>query len=859
MAIIETVPFNFDELYTSLQTQFEDAGYDVAEGSNVSQLVTAMAYFTSMLNVNTAVNINEMLLPTATIRNNVLADARALGYEIQHKQSYSYRLTLTLSGSPDGSYIIPKYSQFTDGNKVYWYKGAQIELANQPDGSTVEILVVEGTLYQYGDYPDSLSVTTIEVQNEAGETVPQFYIDLPFVDIEENGIECYVTYYDDFGNLVTNEEWLKSEQFMIDKDLVVKNKFFRMDDIEYRTPRIYFEIAGVGTGLRLGSTVNFNVLATSGVDGALLDPTLPGNILHSIPNATITNALLVTEGADEESITSVKDNAPKFYNSANRAVTANDYKAICNRQSSVQDSFIWGGDDELPKCPGHIWFSFLPSNYPRSFTSDAFNQSYLLNNYTYVDWDYTLTESPDPVNNPGPFEAQLDTADAYYSLRFIEDSEIISTELNDSGQLIQPGVWDVLNNFKIPTLEFHNRHPIYLDFEYDIEIMKYDVVTSKADINDSVFNIVDGFFTGTDDTFVAESFEIEYFHSSLEKRIDAFLTDSTGYNNTVTTNLLITQKNVVKENLVTDYRDLYISLDIPYEDYFDADGYLLYNVLPSIDTPAFIDYRSLADVAGNLNIPTTDLYTDWSDIQAQIDATTPQIGNQIIIAPIRCSMSETYTAGPGLPSSFNLTQFGVYPDDPSTLDIGVPVYDKTVVTKIAVGGAETVLIQDDPGALGWSVDPGIDATLINLITTLADGEAVRVETQAMCGNYILFNSFKKYITVQLFVDALNYNQGSSVSIVYDNPKSYLTTTDQLYEYTTDSFYITTDGYSLTSQSQVDVLTGPIIKTITPNTYYGSPIKMDLFRRDRYLSLSYNSPNFGIKKNVIPRLKRVTFA
>jgi hypothetical protein len=859
MAITETVPFNFDELYSGLATQFEDAGYDTAEGSNTAQLITAMAYFTSMLNVNTAVNINELILPYATTRNNALADARALGYEIQHKQSYSYRLTLTLSGSGDQSYIIPKYSSFTDGNKTYYYMGAQIELANQVDGSVIEILVVEGTLYKYENYPETLSVTTVEVQNEAGQTVPQFYVDVPYVDIEENGIECYVTYYDDFGNLVTNEEWLKSEQFMLDKDLVVKNKFFRMDDIDYQTPRVYFELAGVGTGLRLGTTVNLNVLKTNGVDGALLDSTDTASITHALENITIADALLVTEGADEESIESIKENAPKFYNSANRAVTGSDYQAICNRQSSVDDSFIWGGEEELPKSPGHIWFSFLPSNNERVYTSDAFNQEYLLDNFTYIGWDYTFVEKVTPELPDGDFEFQIADANAYYSLRFIEDSEIKSVELNDSGQLIQPGVWDVLDNFKIPTLEFHNRHPIYLDFEYNIEILKYDVVTSKADINSTVFGLVDGFFSGLNDTFKAENFEIQYFHSSLEKRIDSFLTDDSGYNNSVGTKLLLTQKNVAKENLLWDYRDVFVPLDIPYETYFDDSGYLLYDVLPDIDTASFIDYRSLDDVGTGSNIPTTDMYTDWSAIQAEIDGFTPQMARPIIIAPIRISMSETRVAL-GAESTVTLTDFGIYPDDPAILDTdpGNETYLKTVVTHVAVGGAETVLTKDLVGTIGWSFDEGATKKLITLETDLAVDEELRVETEAMCGQYILFNSFKKYITVQLFVDALDYTQGSSEAIEYDTPKSYLTTLDELYDYTTDTFYLTTDGYSLVSQDEVDVLTGPVIKSISPNTYYGSPIKMDLFRRDRYLDLNYNSPNFAVNKNVIPRLKRVSF-
>ena len=56
--IKETVPFSFDDLYTKTATKFIENGYDVQEGSNTMQLVTAMSYLISMLNTNTAVNIN---------------------------------------------------------------------------------------------------------------------------------------------------------------------------------------------------------------------------------------------------------------------------------------------------------------------------------------------------------------------------------------------------------------------------------------------------------------------------------------------------------------------------------------------------------------------------------------------------------------------------------------------------------------------------------------------------------------------------------------------------------------------------------------------------------------------------------
>jgi len=849
--IIETVPFNFAEIETSLNQKFVDAGYDTSPGSNVSQLITAMAYLTSMMNVNTAVNINETVLSLATKRDNVLANARALGYEIQHKQSYTYTVTLTLSGAPNGNYTIPKYSMFSANGLTYYYMGTQIDLVGQADGSTIDILVVEGTLHRYVDFPDTLTTVTQPVLNEAGLTVPQYYMDLPFVDVEENGIECYVTYYDDFGNLVKDEVWTKSQQFMIDQDTLVKNRFFRQDNIAQRTPRIYFEISGVGTGLRLGTTINVNVLTTNGVNGAIATPGVPSTLTSPIQYTVVSNIALSSVGTDEETFDSIKLNAPKFYNSANRAVTANDYIAFSNRQTTIADTFVWGGDEENPKAPGHIWFSFLPSTTTRAFGSDVFNTEFLLNNSFFDTWDYSLLEGTQA------FTDQYNASSAYYSNLFLQDAAIRSTQINAAGDLVQPGVWDVLDNYKIPTIVFHNRHPVYLDFEYDIQIMKYNIITSKADVHQNIFNVIDNFFTGIGDPIKMESFSAQYFHSSLQKRIDTVLTDNTGFNSTLTNNIIISQKNIANENYDQTNTDVFIPLSVPFEPYFDTNGVLLYNVLPSIDTDNFIDYRSATDIANGVNVPNTRLYVDWSSLQASIDAGSKQISLQIISVPIRIHMTESITAI----SSNNIVvrNFGIYPDDPTVLDTGsVGTYDKTVVT-VDVGGTGTNIKTLTYGATvnGYTVSV-VDTHTLILTEPVNATDVVTVQSDIVAGSYDIFNGMRKGIMVQLYVNSNSAAVNQPTQIAYTSPRSYLTTNDNMYITTASSLYFTTDGYTLTSSSQVSAITGPVFKTISGSSYQATPIKTDLFFRDRKLLLKYVSSNFQVTKNTIPRLKRVTF-
>lgn len=853
---LETIPFNFDDLYAELQTSFKTLGYDTAEGSNTSQLITAMTYLTSMLNYNTAVNVNEMILPLAKKRSNAVQFAKAIGYEPSHMQSYKYRLTLKLLA---GNHTIPKYTEFVIDEKSYYYMGKQLDLQNVEADTEIEIDVKEGTLYNYLDYPTTLSITTSTVLNADNVEIPQYYIDIPFTDVEDDGIEVFVTYYNELGLLVSKEQWYQTKQFMIDKDSTLNNEFIRLDNIDYNTPRIYFTLAGIGEGVRAGSIVDINVLTTSGVDGAIADLSNTNIVDFDLPNMTLTKIAIVLQGADYESIESIQENAPLFHNSANRAVTKSDYEAICNRHPSTKSTMVWGGDDEFPKCPGHIWFSFLPSTLTRNLSSDIFNYEYLLDNNGDFDWDYSLsllTSSEIALLSPAeveeynteilaPYTEQVTTAEEFYTNWYLENSEIKSFEYTVDNQLINPGVWDVLNQYKIPTMEFHNRHPLYLDFEYDIQLLKYDIKTSKAAIYSEVFGVIDNYFTGVSDTDKLEKFETEYFDSSLNKRIDQNITDVTGFNSTLTTKLLVSKKNISKENTPQTSRDLFVQLNVPFEKYFDNDGYLQYNILPSIDTENFIEY------SGEISY---NLYTDWSDIQSDIDNNNSQILNDVIVAPIRVHQEIEITCTVNNQTVFEIPENNLLEIRGDFPEESTPSYNKL---KVYYNGT---LLTLGAGTNGFEI--GSEKQVILVGVTTQSTKKVKIEIERSAGRYFLFNNFRKIIIVQLFVDAIGYNDDPYVTYDYDTPKSYLTTTEGFYFYTEDigtpDYYLTTAGYVITKETQVNAVTGAVVKQVTPALYEQSPIKMKLFNKPRYLNFNYNSKNFALMKNVIPRLKRVTF-
>lgn len=883
-SVIETVPFNFNELYTEIKEQFYNAGYDIAEGSNTSQLMTAQAYLVSMLNVNTALNANELILSYATKRENVLNDARNLGYEPYHMTSYVYNLTCTNNSGSD--LIVPKYTQFTASGHSYYYFGSQMRITA---GATVTMQVKEGTLYRYSD--TSTLEVIIGTTYENGQEVTQYYIDIPYTNVEDDGIECYLTYYDSNNIYQDKEVWLKSDDVFFDYDADYEKLFFRLDNITYGTPRIYFKYAGAGTDVAEGTIVQLNVLTTSGPDGAIEDGATVS--CSDILGLTVDEVNLVSIGQDEESIENIQENAPKWYNSANRMVVANDYIAACNRDSRVRDTVVWGGEDEFPKAPGHIWFTFLPSLTDESnvFTSDDYNTEYQRAHASY-EWNY--------LGGTEEMEAQSEAREEYYEYNYLSATSIRSREYNSDGTIVNPGIWDNIDDLKIPTLAFHNRHPIYINFDYEIGILKYEANADQPTVHQGVFDIIYNAFMGISDNVNYESFSSEYFNASIIKRIDQQVTDITGFTEKVKMKLVLNPKTVYVEQSNPLYRDIYIPLAVPYENYFDENGVLIYDNLPSIDTENFVNY---------IDEDSGDLFVDWSLIQADIDAGNTQQSQKLIIAPIRIRYKDIYYFADH-PDDYTATlKYPLYPDLVSQdgTDSAAYTFDHVKVywRKAGQEASEDDLLTYGDLVYGWTYDENNpQRVVLSSGISFSSDDWLEVESESFCGFYYLFNSFEKEILIHLFVDCdasgLEYvTQGDYSSLpavegseyylyTYDDdylyttdtyylvteaeitqdtsyvgttdttPRSYLYTTDMLYLYTPDEYYLTTNGYVASSSDDETVYSGPTIRAINSKMYTQSALKLDLFNRERYLNLSYPSRNFKVLRNVIPRLNSVTF-
>ena len=109
-------------------------------------------------------------------------------------------------------------------------------------------------------------------------------------------------------------------------------------------------VNGVGSTDTVGDRT-FSISSALSYSGQLSAPTTEASV-----------TAIATGGVTKpESIASIKFNAPKSFQSQNRAVTKNDYESIIlSKYPNAASVIVWGGEDNIPVDPGSVYISLRP-------------------------------------------------------------------------------------------------------------------------------------------------------------------------------------------------------------------------------------------------------------------------------------------------------------------------------------------------------------------------------------------------------------------------------------------------------------------------------------------------------------------
>ena len=508
--IKETIPFTYKEIYDDISNRFTELGYDAEhEGSNVSHLCNIIAYTLSNFNFNTAVNINETLLDLATKHKNILQDARMLGYE--RRKATSATIKLKLTNIKTGKVTIPKFTSFTINSKNYTYLGEPVTFSAQRLYKELDLILTEGIVVRNEQYPDMLTYKLSENQE---------YIDIPFDDIEEDGLFISATFFKN-GILHRNVELKKSDFSLIDYNDDMNYYYLRKDDIKTGNCRVYFRVSKFSSYLPADTVLTVSFLRTSGSQGNVTAPlniTLPTNYIDFF---TIMSAELLTIGTDGDTDQNIKERAPILYNAANRAVTSQDFKIILSSHKDVYDASVWGGEDDYPRRKGIINVSLRPNIY--------------LGQYGFLNSD---TETN--------YASNYDGIQYIYNNLYIKDESIQYTPVfGQDNRYID--IISILYGKALPSLKYYFKAPTYLLFDIKVDIKKYPVNIPVDELRNKVMTVISNYFNQV------VTFNSEIVTSNLLRRIDDELGDHIGVNIEMDTYFQINSNHLSR--VLTEYEE----------------------------------------------------------------------------------------------------------------------------------------------------------------------------------------------------------------------------------------------------------------------------------------------------------------
>ena len=339
--------------YMRAQSDFTD--YDF-EGSTLSVLLDTLAYNTYYTAFNTNMVVNELFIDSATLRDNVVALAKQLGYRPKSATSPTAYISFTVTytnATTDTELILKKGTGFTAtyDNNIYNYVVLDDVKAQVANGVAIftDVAVNEGT-----------QLTNTFVINSASKS-QRFILDNKNIDTNTIRVKVYPT----GGSF--NEPYLVADNIL---GVDGTSKVFFLDEVEDERYEILMGDGVLGKKLENNARIEVSYLITSGPEsngvrtfvfsGVLENP---NNVSPNSFSVTINSTVAAAGGEEIESTAKIKYTAPKAYGTQERAVTADDYEAIVRKvYPATSDIIIFGGEDQEPPQYGKVFIVLKPTD-----------------------------------------------------------------------------------------------------------------------------------------------------------------------------------------------------------------------------------------------------------------------------------------------------------------------------------------------------------------------------------------------------------------------------------------------------------------------------------------------------------------
>ena len=362
MAFTKFTNLDYDQIKASirdyLRANSDFTGFDF-EGSNFSVLIDTLAYNAYINSINANMIVNESFLDSATLRRNVVSLASNIGYLPRSRKAAVAKVAFTVQTSVDTptltlkaglvavgeadntdfvfsipepitTTVVDGVATFgTDGEPIDIYQGTFLEKSFNFDASLDQRFIITNSRMDY-------STLTVKIadQNERGKGL----------------------------------KWNRANNIVrIEAD----SEIYYLAEVDNEYYEIIFGDGIFGKSLIPGQKINTSYIITDGKAGngprnfSWTGTLLTANGATLTPDTAINLRTLeaARNGADIESVQSIKYYSPKQYSAQYRAVTARDYESIIKEvYPNTESVSVVGGEELVPPQFGNVLISIKPVN-----------------------------------------------------------------------------------------------------------------------------------------------------------------------------------------------------------------------------------------------------------------------------------------------------------------------------------------------------------------------------------------------------------------------------------------------------------------------------------------------------------------
>jgi hypothetical protein len=594
MAFTQFTNLDFDQIKTSIKdyirSNSEFTDYDF-EGSNLSILIDTLAYNTYITAYNTNAVVNEVFLDSAVLRQNVVSLARNIGYVPQSKKAARAVVTV-LAGVPATGISSSTPTLTLKAGVVATGTANDLNYSFcVPEDITTSVSDGYANFRNISIYEGSFVKSTFTVDNSQPDQ--KFILPNPGVDLSTLVVKVRPSEGDE-----VSEEYEKIDNIV---GLTTVSKKYLVQEVSGEKYELVFGDGIIGKKLDNNNFIEATYIVTNGKEangvtnlsfnGVILDNT---NTFIPQTNLSITTVESAADGAEIESIKSIKNYAPRLYASQYRAVSANDYEAIIPAiYPNAASVSAYGGEELDPPQYGKVFIVIKPKS---GSSISLFSKREILRDlkkysiagivpeiidlkYLYVELDSSVYYNPNMVSDINNLQSQVvasltEYAAAKETNQFggrVKYSKVVSL-IDSTSNAITSNITKIKlrRNLNV-VLNTNAQYEICYGNQFHVRSSGYSIKSSGFKIlnNPNTLYLADQPITATSGKIfffyldsVGEPVIINNNAGTVNYEKGEILLNSVNITSTSKPNNIVEIQAIPESNDVIGLKDLYINLDV---------------------------------------------------------------------------------------------------------------------------------------------------------------------------------------------------------------------------------------------------------------------------------------------------------